>query len=67
MSEKRNIMDSLLGTDGSTRELDGLIYRSSADEGEYRLSEAVSELPWTSIQGKYVSPCFHAQNGKYCC
>ncbi len=45
-------MDSLLSTDdnefdGSSKELDCLIYRSSADEAEYRFSNLVSKPSWT--------------------
>jgi hypothetical protein len=53
MVKKKNVMDSLLGTDdkafdGSAKELDCLIYRSSTDEAEHRLSEPVSDPSWTS-------------------
>ncbi|MGM0654747.1 MAG: hypothetical protein ACQETR_05390 [Thermodesulfobacteriota bacterium] len=53
MSKKKNVMDCLLGTDdnafdGSAKELDCLIYRSSTDEAEHRLPETVSKPAWTS-------------------
>jgi len=53
MSKKKNVMDCLLSTDdkafdGSAKELDCLIYRSSTDEAEHRLPEPVSKPVWIS-------------------
>jgi hypothetical protein len=53
MSKKKNVMDCLLGTDdkafdGSAKELDCLIYRSSTDGAEHRLPEPVSKPVWIS-------------------
>jgi hypothetical protein len=53
MSKKKNVMDCLLGTDdkafdGSAKELDCLIYRSSTDEAEHKLPEPVSKPVWIS-------------------
>lgn len=53
MVKKKNVMDSLLGTDDkafdcSAKELDCLIYRNGTDEAEHRLPEPVSEPSWIS-------------------
>ena len=56
MTKKTNVMDSLLGTDietfdGSTRELDCLIYQGTANDGKPVEAEPVSDPSWTASKG----------------
>ncbi|WP_321493023.1 hypothetical protein [uncultured Desulfobacter sp.] len=59
MVKKKNVMDSLLGTDdkayeGSAKELDCLIYRGSTDEVQSDLQELdsnPSSSSWTASKG----------------
>jgi len=56
MVKKKNVMDSLLGTDdktfeGSAKELDCLIYRGGPNEAKPDLPEMTSNPSWTSSRG----------------
>lgn len=56
MVKKKNVMDSLLGSDdkafeGAAKELDCLIYRSSTDEAIPKLTEPISNPSWTESKG----------------
>lgn len=56
MVEKKNVMDSLLGTDdktydGSTKELDCLIYRGGPNEAKPDMPEMTSNPSWTASRG----------------
>ncbi|HAR34744.1 MAG TPA: hypothetical protein DCR95_11855 [Desulfobacter sp.] len=56
MVKKKNVMDSLLCTDdkafeGSTKELDCLIYRGSEDESKSDLPEPILNPSWTEFRG----------------
>ncbi|WP_020590067.1 hypothetical protein [Desulfobacter curvatus] len=56
MVEKKNVMDSLLGTDdktfeGSAKELDCLIYRGGPNEAKPDLPEMTANPSWTASRG----------------
>ncbi len=56
MVKKKNVMDSLLGTDdetsdGSAKELDCLIYRGGPNEAKPDLPEMTSTPSWKSTRG----------------
>ena len=56
MVKKKNVMDSLLGTDdkafdGSTKELDCLIYRGSTNESKSILPGQIPNPSWTESRG----------------
>jgi len=56
MAKKKNVMDSLLGTDdetfgGSAKELDCLIYKGEPNEAKPDLPEMTSRPSWKSSKG----------------
>ena len=56
MVKKKNVMDSLLGTDdktleGSAKELDCLIYRGGPNEAKPDLPEMTSNPSWSASRG----------------
>ncbi len=56
MVKKKNVMDSLLGTDdktleGSAKELDCLIYRGRINEAKPDLPEMTSNPSWAASKG----------------
>lgn len=56
MVKIKNVMDSLLGADdksleGSTKELDCLIYRGSTNESKSNLPESIPNPSWTESRG----------------
>nr|WP_319491538.1 hypothetical protein [uncultured Desulfobacter sp.] len=56
MVKKKNVMDSLLGTedetpDGTARELDCLIYRGGPNEAKPDLAEPTSKPSWSVSKG----------------
>ncbi len=59
MTKKKNVMDSLLGTDSkafddSVKELDCLIYRHSTNDVQLNRSEATPNRSWTMSKGNVL-------------